>query len=64
LRIRCRSIFNHAIRSGLIKRGNCKVCKESHAEGHHKDYTKPLEVDWFCFKHHREHHATLKRQQK
>lgn len=54
-RRKARTILNHAIRDGKLKRKPCQVCGEK-AEAHHDDYSKPLEVKWFCFKHHREHH--------
>jgi membrane-bound lytic murein transglycosylase len=47
------------IRSGRLKRGNCEICKKQNAEAHHDDYSKPLEVRWFCRKHHREYHEKL-----
>jgi hypothetical protein len=46
------------IRSGKIKRGIC-FCGEKKVEGHHEDYSKPLEVIWLCRKHHREKHRKL-----
>jgi hypothetical protein len=40
-----------AVRSGKLKRSPC-YCGEVQVEGHHKDYSKPLEVIWLCKKHH------------
>jgi hypothetical protein len=39
-----------ALKSGVVKRpGNCSQCqKECKPEGHHEDYSKPLEVVWLC----------------
>ena len=54
-----RLILNYAIRTGKISRGKCEVCKSQKTQGHHDDYSKPLEVKWFCPKHHAEHHKLL-----
>lgn len=43
-----------AIRSGLVKPEPCGVCGHQPAEAHHDDYSKPLDVRWLCFRHHRE----------
>lgn len=45
-----------AVRQGKIKRQPCEICQEPEAQGHHFDYSKPLEVRWLCPKHHREEH--------
>lgn len=45
-----------AVRQGLIYRGACEVCGANDAQGHHEDYSKPLEVRWLCPTHHREEH--------
>lgn len=39
---------------------NCEVenCEEL-GERHHDDYSKPLEIRWFCKKHHKELHRLL-----
>lgn len=49
-----------AVLSGRLKRGVCVVCGSDKVHGHHKDYSKPLEVTWLCPKHHAQEHARLK----
>lgn len=55
-RFKARTAVSNALRSGRLKRGPCKVegCKARKVQAHHADYKKPLEVEWLCFKHHRE----------
>lgn len=48
-----RSKLGYAIRKGHIKRGPCAVCGSKKTEGHHWDYSKPYDVIWLCFTHHR-----------
>ena len=55
LRKWCRSTLNHAIRDGLISRKDCSICGRR-AEAHHDDYTRPYDVEWLCFYHHRKLH--------
>lgn len=45
-----------AVRKGEMVRQPCEVCNEPDAQGHHTDYSKPLEVRWLCPKHHKEEH--------
>lgn len=40
-----------AVKKGLLKKEPC-YCGEVKVEGHHPDYSKPLEVIWACKKHH------------
>jgi len=51
-----RRLLSQAIRSGRIVRQPCRVCGASPADGHHPDYSKPLEVDWLCRQHRSEEH--------
>lgn len=40
----------YAVKLGMLKRPDeCEVCKSTiKIEGHHDDYSKPLEVRWIC----------------
>lgn len=50
----------NAIRDGKLIRQPCEVCgTTSKVQGHHDDYSKPLEVRWLCPKHHSAHHRAL-----
>lgn len=48
---RARTFLNQSIRIGkVIKPINCSICNKTNCriEGHHEDYSKPLEVIWCC----------------
>lgn len=51
---RARTLLRCAVKIGQIIKQPCEVCGSLKVEGHHKDYSKPLEVNWVCIKHHRE----------
>jgi hypothetical protein len=51
---RARSAVGNAIRDGKLAREPCEICGDERAQAHHDDYSKPLDVRWLCFKHHRE----------
>lgn len=40
-----------AIQKGTLQRKPCEVCNHPKAAFYHKDYSKPLEVYWRCFRH-------------
>ena len=42
-----------AIKSGKLIRQPCEVCGDVKSQAHHPDYSKPLDVQWLCLKHHR-----------
>lgn len=48
-------IVQMALSNGTLKRGYCHCGKLG--EAHHKDYSKPLEVEWLCRTHHNEIHG-------
>jgi hypothetical protein len=46
------AVLHNAVKSGKVVKGPCAVCGEKRVEGHHFDYSKPLEVIWLCKAHH------------
>lgn len=51
-----------ALRRGELVKGPCEVCGVGESDGvridgHHDDYSKPLEVRWLCRRHHTRLHA-------
>jgi len=53
------SVLQTAVKTGKVLREPCVVCGEIKVEGHHFDYTKPLEVIWLCRLHHKRLHAGI-----
>ena len=50
-----------ALRNRTMTRGNCAHCGTSkRVEGHHPDYSKPLEVVWLCRPDHKSEHRRLR----
>ena len=49
----CRQQTHQAVKNGLLIRLPCEICGDPNSEAHHDDYSKPLEVKWFCKKHHK-----------
>ena len=56
LKVMARTIAHHAIERGELVRGKCSVCGGSKTEAHHRDYTKPLMIEWLCKKCHMAEH--------
>lgn len=52
-KVKARRVLLQAIRRGKISRGACEVCGNL-GQAHHDDYSKPFDVRWLCFRHHRE----------
>jgi hypothetical protein len=52
-------ILGTAVRYGkIVKPTACQRCgAEGRVEAHHADYSKPLEVEWLCKRHHLDVHA-------
>ncbi len=52
---------NSALKSGKLKKQNCTICGTwEKLESHHEDYSKPLDIIWFCSEHHKARHKELK----
>ena len=51
-KLQCRHQVFIALKKGLLKRESCEFCGISKTEAHHKDYSKPLQVNWVCKEHH------------
>ncbi len=52
------SAVSNAVRDGRLTKQPCEVCgATTKVEAHHPDYSKPLDVQWLCFRHHREVHG-------
>jgi len=47
-KISARVQLKSAVRNGAIQRQPCEACGQGNAEGHHDDYSRPLEVRWLC----------------
>lgn len=57
---KARRFLRDEVKAGRVKKENCKVCQSPKTEGHHPDYSKPLEVIWFCSRHHAEEHRRMR----
>jgi hypothetical protein len=50
----------NAVRDRRLKKEPCSICGTTErVHGHHKDYSKPLDVTWLCAKCHHRIHATF-----
>lgn len=60
-RILARKTMILAILRGDLIRKPCEVCGNENSDGHHEDYSKPLDIIWYCRKHHVERHKQIRR---
>jgi ribosomal protein S27AE len=51
---RARQAVTNAIRDGKLERQPCHFCGNSKSQAHHLDYNQPFDLEWACFKCHRE----------
>lgn len=48
-----------AILKGELKKQTCRICNYADTEAHHCDYSKPLDILWFCKVHHAAWHKVF-----
>ena len=48
----CHLLVRRALISGKLIKQPCQHCQNPKSEAHHVDYSKPLDVQWLCKKHH------------
>jgi len=58
----CHQKFKYALKKGILIRANtCSACGiNCKPNGHHPDYSKPLEVIWLCVGCHKKEHKRIK----
>lgn len=52
-------ICGNAIKSGKLMKQPCVICGDDKSDAHHEDYNYPMDVIWFCKKHHGERHRQI-----
>lgn len=52
--------LSNAIRGGRVLKKPCEICGEMDSQGHHEDYSRPLDVVWLCALHHALRHRQLR----
>lgn len=55
-KVRARKLLSRALERGDLERGPCEQCGSTKTQGHHDDYSKPLDVRWLCGKCHSKLH--------
>lgn len=56
-RYKAQTALNNAVRDKRIFKQPCVECGTTeNLHAHHHDYSKPLDVTWYCALHHHRHH--------
>jgi hypothetical protein len=50
-------LVSRAVKAGILTPEPCRICGGRDVEAHHEDYQKPLDVLWYCRRHHARLHA-------
>ena len=58
MKANARAVARVAQSRGFITQKPCEKCGSKNSQKHHDDYSKPLDVRWFCRPCHLKHHAT------
>lgn len=57
---RAHDAVKYALKTGKLKKQNCQICGSNKGiNAHHEAYDRPLNVVWFCPKHHKQRHKQL-----
>jgi hypothetical protein len=55
---RARRAVSYAVKVGkLVRPEKCACGSDDRIEAHHEDYSRPLDVEWLCFRCHRTDHG-------
>lgn len=66
-KLRCHQKLGYAVQKGWVLKSNtCQICgaADTKIEGHHPDYSKPLEVVWVCDPCHKYLHVQQRRNER
>lgn len=55
------ALVSWAVKTGKLIKLPCFVCGSEKTEGHHPDYSSPIDVVWLCPACHKQAHAQAKR---
>lgn len=55
-----RTKLRYAVKTGKVIKLPCEMCGDIKSQGHHSDYSKPLDVQWLCDLHHKHVEGKLK----
>ena len=55
-KIKCYKLVYKAVKKGILLRKPCQFCSKEKVQGHHPDYSKPLDVIWLCSSCHKKLH--------
>ena len=56
---KAQTAVQRAVKRGTLVRPEACACGNPKVEGHHADYSKPLEVEWLCRRCHKRKHRRL-----
>lgn len=57
--VKARDAVRNRVRYGTLNKGPCIYCGSLEVDAHHTDYSRPLDVEWLCKKHHRAWHRVF-----
>lgn len=60
VKLQCHKRVRIALARGDLIKGPCETCGGLIVDAHHDDYSKPLDVRWFCRPHHNAYHTRLR----